>query len=145
MITAQDVDNVQNSFAQIYKAGDHFGTLFYQRLFQIAPEVRPLFKGNLSDQQAKLMQILSMAVLDLNNTKSIIPMIRDLGRRHVDYGVKPHHYELVGATLLWTLEQALEARFTPEIKASWTKVYALLSSVMIQGAEQATAQQAAQG
>ncbi len=145
MITPEDIDNVQDSFALIFRAGDQFGTLFYQRLFQVAPEVRPLFKGDMSDQQAKMMQILSMAVLDLNDTKTIIPMIQDLGRRHVDYGVERHHYEIVGTTLLWTLEQALEERFTPEIKTSWAKVYSLLSSVMIEGANQAAPQRIATG
>jgi hemoglobin-like flavoprotein len=61
--------------------------------------------------------------------------VQDLGRRHATYGVQPRHYETLGAALLWTLEQGLGAAFTQPVKAAWTEVYTVLSSVMKKGAD----------
>ena len=79
--------------------------LFYGRLFEIAPEVKPLFKGDMTEQGKKLMQMLAVAVNGLPKLDTIVPAVQDMGVRHNDYGVAPEHYDSVGAALLWTLEQ----------------------------------------
>jgi hemoglobin-like flavoprotein len=60
----------------------------------------------------------------------MLPIIQDLGRRHVGYGVTAEHYELVGEALLWTLEQGLGDDFTPSVKAAWQEAYVTLSGAM---------------
>jgi nitric oxide dioxygenase len=100
-------------------------------LFEIAPQVRPLFKNDMDEQGRKLMMTLSVVVNGLDRLDEIAPVARDLAIRHVAFGVKPEHYALVGAALLWTLGQGLGEKFTPEVEAAWTQAYTTLSGVMI--------------
>ncbi|MCA9969198.1 MAG: hypothetical protein KC425_03230 [Anaerolineales bacterium] len=76
------------------------------------------------------MTTLSFAVAGLHKPDRIVPAVRQLGSRHVGYGVQPHHYQTVGAALLWTLAQGLGSQFTPEVEAAWTAAYTLLADTM---------------
>ena len=68
----------------------------------------------------------------LDNLDTILEDIKQLARRHVKYGVREEHYDLVGAALLWTLEQALAALWKNELKQAWANCYNLLASAMLQ-------------
>jgi hemoglobin-like flavoprotein len=65
-----------------------------------------------------------------------MPAVRQLGRRHAAYGVRPEHYATVGEALIWTLEQGLGADFTPATRRAWTDAYASLAWAMIAAAEE---------
>lgn len=131
MITEAQIDLVQNSFWDIVPVSEHAAALFYGRLFELNPALRGLFKHNIREQGRKLMQMIAVAVHHLDLLDEIIPSIEALGRRHVAYGVQAADYALVGEALLWTLAQALGERFTPELEAAWTAVYATLSETAI--------------
>jgi nitric oxide dioxygenase len=138
-MTPQERTLVQESFAAVRPISDQAAAMFYDRLFTIAPEVKPLFKGDMSEQGKKLMQMLAVAVNGLTNLEAILPAVQELGRKHVDYGVTAAHYQPVGEALLWTLEQGLGDAFTVETKAAWEKTYTLLAGAMIEAAEGAKA------
>ena len=84
--------------------------LFYGRLFEIAPAVKPLLRGDMTEQGCKLMATLGVVVNSLGNLEAVLPAASALAKRHVDYGVKAADYTPVGAALLWTLEQGLGLR-----------------------------------
>jgi hemoglobin-like flavoprotein len=126
---------VRASFARVAPISDQAAALFYGRLFAIDPGLRPLFKSDLTEQGRKLMAVLAVAVANLHRLDAILPTVQDLGRRHVRYGVKPADYDTVAAALLWTLEQALGADFTPATNAAWTVCYLTLAEQMKLAAE----------
>jgi hemoglobin-like flavoprotein len=95
-----------------------------------------MFSSDLSEQKKKLMQMLTVAVRGLTRLDEIVPAVRALGARHVNYGVQDAHYETVGAALLWTLEQGLGDAFTPEVEAAWTAIYTVLAQTAIEGARE---------
>lgn len=130
-------DLVQSSFALVVPIAAQAADLFYDRLFQIDPELRPLFKGDLSEQKKKLMQMLAAAVRGLDDLEALVPVVRDLGARHHGYGVKDEHYDTVATALLWTLEQGLGEAFTPETREAWVEVYGILAATMKSGARSA--------
>ncbi|MDI4658951.1 globin family protein [Xanthobacter autotrophicus] len=134
-MTPTQIDLVQSSFAKVAPIADTAAGLFYGRLFEIAPEVKPLFKGDMTTQGQKLMATLGVVVAGLKDLPRIVPAAQALARKHVGYGVKTEHYAVVGSALLWTLEQGLGEAFTPEVKTAWADAYGLLSSVMIAAAE----------
>lgn len=109
---------------------DTAAKLFYGRLFELDPELRPLFKSDITEQGRKLMQMIQLAVRGLNDLPALVPAVEQLGRRHVDYGVRNKDYETVGTALLWTLEKGLGEGFTPEVREAWTAVYTLLAGTM---------------
>jgi hemoglobin-like flavoprotein len=107
------------------------GAHFYDRLFQLDPEVAPLFAGvDLEALQRKLMQMLAEIVRALDEPDELVTQVAALGRRHVHYGVKDADYQSVGAALLWTLEQGLGEAFTPAVREAWSEAYLLVATVM---------------
>jgi len=122
---------VQDSFSKVAPISETAAALFYGRLFEIAPEVKPMFRGDIREQGKKLMGTLAVVVGGLTNLGSILPAASRLAKLHVDYGVKAEHYAPVGAALLWTLEQGLGDAWTPDLANAWTAAYATLSGYMI--------------
>lgn len=129
-MTPQQIDLVQSSFRKVVPIAGTAADLFYDRLFEIAPEVRPLFPQDLAEQKKKLISMLATAVTNLHKLETILPAVQDLGKRHKGYGVTSAHYAPVGAALLWTLEKGLGADFTPDVKTAWTEAYTALAGVM---------------
>src|SRR5882757_875843 len=129
-VTPQQIELVQTSFRKVVPIAGTAADLFYDRLFEIAPEVRSLFPQDLSEQKTKLMAMLSNAVASLHKLDTILPVVKQLGQRHKGYGVTAAQYAPVGAALLWTLEKGLGPDFTPEVKMAWTETYTALAGVM---------------
>ncbi|MDO8878337.1 MAG: globin family protein [Pseudolabrys sp.] len=138
-MTPEQVSMVQESFKKVVPIAGTAADLFYGRLFEIAPEVRPLFPEDLKEQKKKLIAMLATAVTNLHQVEKIMTVVQDLGRRHVAYGVTAKQYEPVGAALLWTLEQGLGDDFTLPVKAAWTETYLTLAGVMQNAAADAAA------
>jgi hemoglobin-like flavoprotein len=130
MPTATQIALVQKTFAVIAPIADDAAVLFYRRLFEIDPRLQAMFKGDMTEQRKKLMQMLTAAVKGLDHLERLVPVVEDLCRRHAGYGVADEHYDTVGAALLWTLEKGLGDAFTPEASEAWATVYGLLASTM---------------
>lgn len=132
---SSDIELVQSSFEKVVPIADQAADLFYNRLFEIAPDVKPLFgESDMKAQGKKLMATLGVAVRGLSDLEATVPVIQKLAQNHVQYGVKPEHYEPVGEALIWTLGQGLGEGFTPEVKTAWVGVYTLVSETMIAAA-----------
>jgi hemoglobin-like flavoprotein len=127
----EEVKLVQESFAKVAPISEAAAQIFYDRLFEVAPQVRAMFPDDMSDQRKKLMATLAVVVGGLANLQSILPAASALAKRHVAYGAKPAHYPVVGGALLWTLEKGLGEAWTPDVAAAWTSAYGTLSGYMI--------------
>ena len=104
---------------------------FYDRLFEIDPTTRPLFRtANMAEQRQKIVAALTMVVEGLDRLETLAPHLEALGRRHARYGVSDDHYNSVGAALLWMLEKVLGSAWTPAAEAAWTDAYTVLADVM---------------
>jgi hemoglobin-like flavoprotein len=130
-MTPEQIKLVQTSFSKVKPISDRAAVLFYDRLFEIAPQVKALFPTDMTEQRRKLMSTLAIVVSGLSDLPSILPAASALATRHVAYGAKPEHYPVVGQALLWTLEKGLGKDWTPEVADAWTAAYATLSSFMI--------------
>ena len=109
-MTPDQIKAVQESFAKVVPISEQAAALFYGRLFEIAPAVKPLFRGDMKEQGHKLMATLAVVVGGLSNLQAILPAASALAKRHVGYGVSAADYAPVGEALLWTLERGLGAR-----------------------------------
>ena len=130
-MTPDQVKAIQDSFKLVAPISEQAAALFYGRLFEIAPDVKPLFRGDMTEQGRKLMATLAVVVNGLNNLGAVLPAASALAKRHVSYGVKPAHYTPVGEALLWTLQRGLGAAWTSELAAAWSGAYGVLSEYMI--------------
>lgn len=129
-MTPEEIALVQGSWQKVVPIKDTAAELFYGKLFELDPTLRPLFVSDIKEQGRKLMTMISLAVNGLTRLDTLVPAVQDLGRRHVGYGVKDEHYATVATALVWTLEQGLGAAFTPDVKAAWVKTYGVLAGTM---------------
>lgn len=137
-MTPLRIKMVQDSFRQVVPMSAQAAAMFYDRLFEIAPEVRPLFPTDLAEQKKKLMTMLAIAVHNLHHVDTISAAVQALAKRHVGYGVTAAHYEPVGHALIWTLGKGLGGDFTPELKEAWIATFAMISAVMTTAAAEVT-------
>ena len=129
-MTPRQIELVETSFQRIAAEADKAADIFYERLFAVSPDVRALFSPDLAEQKKKLMQTMEVAVVNIRHLDSVTPALKEMGRRHVGYGVTVPQYALVGGALIWTLNRMLGPDFTPEMRAAWTELYTTLATVM---------------
>jgi hemoglobin-like flavoprotein len=121
---------VQASFTKVQPIAVVAAELFYGRLFELDPNLKPLFRGDMTEQGHKLMTMLGVAVANLTKPEVVMPALAKLGASHASYGVTEAHYETVGSALLWTLEKGLGDEFTSEVKEAWVAVYTVVADTM---------------
>ncbi len=135
---ALDLEALETSFDLVAPRGEELMDVFYARLFEAAPEVKPLFAATaMQRQKTHLLATLGLLRRSLRNLDSIVPALRDLGARHVAYGARPEHYPLVGATLIASMAEIAGEHWKPEYERAWNQAFAIVAGVMLEGAEQA--------
>jgi nitric oxide dioxygenase len=131
-MTPDQIKLVRRSFAAAEPIAETAAALFYTRLFETDPALKPLFAHtDIEAQGRKLMAALGFVVAHLDRPEELMPAAQELALRHVRYGVRPQHYDTVGEALFWTLERGLGEAFTPAIRDAWAQAYAALATIMI--------------
>ncbi|MBC7205277.1 MAG: hemin receptor [Methyloversatilis sp.] len=133
-MTPQQINILKSSWAKVVPIKDTAAELFYGKLFELDPAVKPLFKGDMKEQGRKLMAAINTVVNGVDNLGPMVPVLQDMGKRHVAYGVTDAHYDTVGAALIWTLGQGLGDAFTPDVKDVWVGAYTTIAGVMKEAA-----------
>jgi len=126
---------LRDSFVKLVPLPKRFGHAFYERLFELDPSLRTLFRDDLDRQASMLANALTLVVVQLAEDGRVPPTLRELGRRHRGYGVSDLSYETFDEALAWTFEQRLGDQYTPELREAWNEAYRVLSTAMRQAAE----------
>lgn len=129
-MTRDDIDRIQSSFRRLETDKGAAGAELYDKLFQLDPSLKPLFKGNMGRQGEKLVESLGLAVRNLNNPYALEEGFRRMGERHRLYGVREQDYETMRQAMVWMLEQKLGTDFTNEIRTSWNTMFDLVATMM---------------
>lgn len=127
MLDQSELDVLRASVLILRESNEDAAVVFYETLFEQSPELRDLFPAQMTDQARKFSATLIVAVNFLADWQSLKPIIETLARRHLAYGVKFEHYELVGQALIATLQKF---GTSPNDIAVWRKIYAILSDHM---------------
>lgn len=121
--------------------------MFYERLFEIAPDIKPMFRTDLKAQQSKFMKvidevvqlhlraIISLPVTAQASGEATLPGAFWSGKLHAAYGVRMVDFERMKEVLIWALEQALGADMTPEVRDAWNTAYDIVVRAMQRGME----------
>lgn len=141
-MTTNNIELVKQSWALVAKMDmEIVGGLFYNRLFEIMPEIQPMFsRTTLPEQSKKLLTMLSYVIAKLDKLEDIIDEVKKLAQRHNKYGVKDEHYSAVGTALLWTLQKGLGEYWNDDVRVAWTEIYITLSGAMIAAQKEETKQ-----
>lgn len=135
-LTSQEKRVIRDSMPSVCELAGPIGLLFYGRLFELDPGLRPMFKGDIELQSRKLMDMLTLMVNHLDHFEDLVPTLKALGQRHAGYGVRPAHYEQVLTALMWAFGSALDTEFDAPIKAAWRSAVSAVAEVMLQGASE---------
>lgn len=130
----EQVELIRASFEVVLRAGDQASQVFYDRLFELAPETRSLFKDDMAQQGRLLIATLAMIVTGLSHQQDVFPALRELAARHVAYGARIDHYPMVGNALLWMIDRISSPEVDLPTRAAWGAAYDLVSEVMIEAA-----------
>jgi hemoglobin-like flavoprotein len=129
MLTWAQKKMIRESFEQVQPKSEAAAHLFYGRLFELDPSLRPMFRGDLAQQGRQLMQALTVVVQGIDHVDELLPAIQSLGR-HLAHGVRDEYYVTVGAALLWTLERGLGDSFTGSMRRAWESLYYMVASCL---------------
>jgi hemoglobin-like flavoprotein len=132
---ALDVEVLEESFDLVAPQGDELVKRFYERLFETAPAVQPLFeKVDMEHQRQALLNMLLVLRESLHDLEDVVPDLEALGARHVDYGAQADHYPVVGSVLIATMTEIAGDAWKPEYTAAWQEAYGVVQEVMLSGA-----------
>lgn len=134
-MNADDLHQIRKSFAKVEAMGHVGALIFYQRLFAVAPQVRPLFSTQIEVQSKKLTQMLTAVIGLAEKPEEFRSTLEELGARHVEYGALPDHYPIVVDALLEMLEKVLGSEFTPKLRNLWAGILNTIAQMMMNGAE----------
>ena len=133
---ALNTDLLETSFAQIRTQEAEFTNQFYGTLFSDYPQVQPLFTHvKMEEQSKKLFASLVLMVNNLTKPDVLNSALIGLGTRHVEYGVIPEHYPMVGSALLNAMATVLKEQWTPDVAQAWTDAYAAITKIMLEGTD----------
>ncbi|HSV79489.1 MAG TPA: globin domain-containing protein [Ramlibacter sp.] len=149
MLTDPEKKLLKDTWRLVVPIMETASDLFYRRLFELQPTYRALFPPDMTAQKRKLMVTLAFVVKsadwaeqawaeDVAQDDDLFLVVLALGRRHgLLYKIPEDAYPVVGEALLWSLNMGLGQAFTEEARAAWSKLYGLLSSIMLMGTRQA--------
>jgi len=133
-MTPEQITLVQASFERLRPQLPAMATRFYQELFALDPGLRPLFTTPMDLQKVKFAEKLTEIVQAMPRLEELLAHTRDLGARHVGYGVRAADYQVLGNALLATLEAVLGDSFDAPTREAWTLAYNLVAEIMLEGA-----------
>lgn len=134
-LSDDDVDLLHLGLRLMEERKELAAALFYPRLFEIAPDTRPLFGTDIIAQTEKTIFAFAAVVAQIQALDAEDSLCADLARRHVAYGVEARHYPLVGRVVLGLLEDVLgPEHYTPEMASAWQRAYEEIAAAMIRAA-----------
>jgi hemoglobin-like flavoprotein len=133
-MTPEHIAAVKASWEQLRPISEQTAFLFYTRLFEQHPDLHGMFRTDTRKQGHKLLAMLDTAVASLDDFEALEPDIRELGGRHVGFGVMDSHYPLFEDAMHWALSQGLGDGWTADVEAAWRALFGQLSRTMRAGA-----------
>jgi len=133
-LTAAQIELIRDSFHSL-EPDVAAAEMFYDRLFSIAPELRPMFRSDMTGQGMRFIRTLRVIVQNLDEPEALHPLLEMLAKGHKAYGVKPEHFRPMGQALIWTLRQTMGDAFPEGAEIAWEIAYDNLAQEMVALAE----------
>ncbi len=134
-LTTAQIGLIRDSFHRLEPDVETASELLYVRLFEIAPELRSMFRSDMTGQGMQFMRTLGLIVQHLDDPETLRPHLEHLAQGHAAFGVKPEHFRPMGQALIWAMRETLGETFPEAAAAAWEAAYELLAREMVQMAE----------
>lgn len=129
-LSASEIALIRESFERLQPHVESASELFYRRLFEIAPELRALFRADMAGQGMRFMTTLAVIVQHFDDPEALTPYLRRLAAGHAAYGVRPEHFRPMGRALIVTMRETLGAGFPDGAESAWEAAYDLMAQEM---------------
>lgn len=133
---SRQISLVKESFEKVVPYSNKMTRVLYDQLFELSPELRPLFKKDLREQRKKFLKALMLIVASLHDAKLTEDIIHYLGEKHINVAVSEKDYETFGKALIFAISACLGDDFTPAVKAAWKNTYSTLVKIQLKYAVQ---------
>jgi hemoglobin-like flavoprotein len=135
-MTPKQIDLIRKSFDTMWPMRRDIADLCYSRFFELAPDARDLFRGDMERQRLKLMDMIAALVGSLDERLLFQSIVTHSGRQHARFGVQRSQYVAMGEALIWSLECKFGTSLTPELRDAWRALYATVQVEMLRAAAQ---------
>lgn len=108
-----------------------FYDVFYERLFDVHPLSRPLFKSGLKTQGKFLIKMISLSLKIIEDPKKFEQTLIKLTESHNEKGIKAIEYGIVGEVLFYAIRQCVGTAYTPNVNFAWKKIISKILSIMV--------------
>lgn len=130
-VRAEDIEAIQESLPLVRQHYKPLSMAFYDNLFAIAPEMRPLFRDDIASQGMRFISTLATIADVLGDPEALDTELSDLAGAHKRLGVEKAHFASMGSALMVTLGETLGERFTPRLQGAWRAAYDHIADEMI--------------
>lgn len=130
-LTRRQVADIRATFNALQPKVREASQIFYERLFEIAPELRGLFRSDIEGQGMRFMTALGAILDHIDDPEALNPHLRRLAQGHAAYGVRPENFRPMGEALIWTMRDVLGDDLGEAAEAAWEKAYDRLADEMI--------------
>ena len=134
-LTTAQIGLIRDSFHRLEPDVKRASELLYQRLFEIAPELREMFRGDMAGQGMQFMSTLGVIVRHFDDPETLRPHLEHLAQGHAAFGVKPEHFRPMGQALIWAMQKTMGENYPEGAAAAWEVAYELLAREMVRMAK----------
>lgn len=129
-LTAEQKRLIRESFVRLEPAIDLVGQLFYLKLYRLDPSFRARFGGDPEVLGRKFIAGVKLTIVSLKHEDCLTPIIKLLGLRQRQLGMKVRDYRMMSKAWIWTLERSLEKSLTRQTKDAWTVLLGQITRVL---------------
>jgi hemoglobin-like flavoprotein len=137
-MTPEAIGLVKASYADVTTKPRQLAARFYDRLFDAAPNLRPLFPGDLTLLQGHFEAAVALVVRNLDDVGTLRESLRDLGAQHVHWGARPEDYVTAREALVAAIG-ALSPSWDATLEQHWRRAVTAIIVPMLEGAAVYTA------
>ncbi|MBU1311146.1 MAG: NO-inducible flavohemoprotein [Gammaproteobacteria bacterium] len=132
MLSAQTIAIVKSTVPLLESAGVAITNHFYQRMFQVNPELKDIFNmtnQHSGHQQFALFSAIAAYAKNIDNLSVLKETVERVAHKHTSFFIQPEHYDIVGHHLIETLRELAPDAFTPDVEQAWVEAYGVLASI----------------
>jgi hemoglobin-like flavoprotein len=140
-MTPEQAKLVADSFPQLEARLSELGAAVYDRLFNLAPDTRAMFKDDMAAQHRKLVAVLVEFVKLRRRSKhflpvtehggeAVVPGVNRMRSSHAAAGVKAEHYALMRRAILSSVATMLGESFDEQAAQAWGAAFDTLAETM---------------
>jgi hemoglobin-like flavoprotein len=137
-MTPEAVALIKASHAGVAAKPRHLAARFYEELFAVAPNLRPLFPSDLTGLQGHFEAALALVVRNLDEMSALREPLRDLGAQHVHWGARPEDYVAAREALVAAI-RGLSPAWDGALEGHWRDAVTAIVVPMLEGAAVHTA------